>query len=285
MADYKDGYWLSGEELRLHYRDYAGDAAAAPLICLPGLTRNARDFEPVATMLDGRRRMLAVNFRGRGESGYARNAMSYVPLTYVQDVDALLRELNLDGFVLMGTSLGGLVSMLLTPMWKARIRGVILNDVGPEIGEAGLARIRGYVGQGRSFDTWVHAARAIAEAQADIYPDYGLEDWLRMAKRACKLAGNGRIVFDYDMKIAEPFKQPGGEAGTDLWPAFDALKGIPLLILRGETSDILEAPVAAEMVKRHGSATLVTVPRVGHAPSLDEPEAQHAISNFLASRA
>jgi pimeloyl-ACP methyl ester carboxylesterase len=194
---------------------------------------------------------------------------------------SLLRELNLDGFILMGTSLGGLVSMLLTPMWKAKIKGVILNDVGPEIGEAGLARIRGYVGQGRSFDTWVHAARAIAEAQADVYPDYGLPDWLRMAKRACKLASNGRIIFDYDMKIAEPFKQPGGEAGVDLWLAFEAMAGIPLLILRGETSDILEAPVAAEMVKRHGSANLVTVPRVGHAPSLDEMEAVAAIGRFL----
>jgi pimeloyl-ACP methyl ester carboxylesterase len=235
----------------------------------------------VAELLDGSRRVIAVDLRGRGESGYARNAMSYVPLTYVQDVDALLRQLDLPGVVLMGTSLGGLISMLLTPMWKAKIKGMILNDIGPEISEAGLARIRSYVGQGRSFDTWVHAARAIAEAQGDIYPHYTLQDWLRMAKRACKVSGNGRIVFDYDMKIAEPFKQPGGEAGVDLWPAFDALKGTPLLILRGENSDILEAPVAAEMAKRQGRATMVTVPRVGHAPSLDESSAKDAIAKFL----
>jgi pimeloyl-ACP methyl ester carboxylesterase len=281
MAEFSDGYWLSGEELRLHYRDYAGDPGRTPLLCLPGLTRNARDFEPVAELLDGSRRVIAVDLRGRGESGYARNAMSYVPLTYVQDVDALLRQLDLPGVVLMGTSLGGLISMLLTPMWKAKIKGMILNDIGPEISEAGLARIRSYVGQGRSFDTWVHAARAIAEAQGDIYPHYTLQDWLRMAKRACKVSGNGRIVFDYDMKIAEPFKQPGGEAGVDLWPAFDALKGTPLLILRGENSDILEAPVAAEMAKRQGRATMVTVPRVGHAPSLDESSAKDAIAKFL----
>ncbi len=285
MAEYNDGYWLSGEELRLHYRDYPGPSALAPLLCLPGLTRNARDFEPVAQLLDGKRRMIAVDLRGRGESGYARNPMSYVPLTYVQDIDALLRQLDPDGIIFCGTSLGGLISMLLAPMWKGRIRGVILNDVGPEIGEAGLERIRSYVGQGRSFDTWMHAARALAEAQGDIFPDHGLEDWLRLAKRCCKIAGNGRIIFDYDMKIGEPFKQPGGEAGVDLWPAFDALAGIPLLILRGENSDILEKPVAAKMVEKHGSATLVTVPRVGHAPTLDEATAQEAIAAFLAGLA
>jgi pimeloyl-ACP methyl ester carboxylesterase len=165
--------------------------------------------------------------------------------------------------------------------WKDKMKGAILNDVGPEIGSKGADRIRGYVGQGRSFETWMHAARAIAEAQADVYPDNRLEDWLRLAKRTCKIANNGRIVFDYDMKISEPFKLSGGEAGVDLWPAFEAYKEIPLLVLRGETSDILEKPVAAKMVKKHGSATLVTVPRVGHAPSLDEPEAQAAISQFL----
>jgi pimeloyl-ACP methyl ester carboxylesterase len=282
MAEYQDGYWLSGEELRLHYRDYAGPQSRAPLLCLPGLTRNARDFESVADLLGGKRRMISVDLRGRGESGYARNAMSYVPLTYVQDVDLLLRQLDLRQVVLMGTSLGGLVSMLLVPMWRERVKGVILNDIGPEIGAKGLARIRSYVGQGRSFDTWMHAARAIAEAQAGVYPDYGLDQWLRLAKRCCKLSGNGRVIFDYDMKISEPFKQPGGEAGVDLWPAFDALADIPLLILRGATSDILAKPVAAKMVKRHGSATLVTVPRVGHAPSLDEAESQMAIHEFLA---
>jgi pimeloyl-ACP methyl ester carboxylesterase len=270
MAEYQDGYWLSGEELRLHYRDYPGQQSRAPLLCLPGLTRNARDFEPVADLLGGKRRMISVDLRGRGESGYARNAMSYVPLTYVQDVDLLLRQLDLKHVVLMGTSLGGLVSMLLVPMWRERVKGVILNDIGPEIGAKGLERIRSYVGQGRSFDTWMHAARAIAEAQAGVYPDYGLDQWLRLAKRCCKLSSNGRVIFDYDMKISEPFKQPGGEAGVDLWPAFDAL------------SDILEKPVAAKMVKRHGSAALVTIPQVGHAPSLDEAKSQMAIQEFLA---
>ncbi|MEQ1550606.1 alpha/beta hydrolase [Sphingorhabdus sp.] len=281
MAEFEDGYWWSGDELRLHYRDYAGPVTRAPLICMPGLTRNARDFEPVAALLGGKRRMLAIDFRGRGESAYAKDPMTYVPLTYAQDMDVLLRELDLKKFVLCGTSLGGIVSMLLAAQWKDRLAGFILNDVGPEIGKAGAERIRNYVGQGRSFETWMHAARAMAEAQGDIYPGYGLEEWLRFAKRTCKLASNGRIVFDYDMKISEPFKLPGGEAGVDLWPLFAMLEEVPLLVIRGENSDILEKATAAKMVKKSKQATLVTVNATGHAPSLDEPEALSAISDFL----
>jgi pimeloyl-ACP methyl ester carboxylesterase len=281
MAVFEDGYWESADGLRLHYRDYSGPASKAPLICMPGLTRNARDFEPVAEMLGGKRRMIAIEFRGRGDSAYAKDPMSYTPMTYAQDVDLLLRELGLKGFVLLGTSLGGIVSMLLAPTWQDKVKGIILNDVGPEIGVAGLERIRGYVGQGRNFETWMHAARAMSEAQGDIYPAYGLKEWLRLAKRTCKLSSNGRIVLDYDMKISEPFKQTGGEAGIDLWPVYEALAGIPLLILRGETSDILEKAAATKMVKKHKGAKLVTLRGVGHAPSLDEPEAQAAIRDFL----
>jgi pimeloyl-ACP methyl ester carboxylesterase len=282
MAEYQDGYWTSGDELRLHYRDYPGPKSRAPLICMPGLTRNARDFEPVAELLSGKRRMIAIEFRGRGESAYAKDPMSYLPLTYAQDVDLLLRELDLKKFVLCGTSLGGIVSMLLAGQWKDRISGIILNDIGPEIGKAGAERIRSYVGQGRSFETWMHAARAMAEAQGDIYPGYRLEEWLRFAKRTCKLASSGRILFDYDMKIAEPFKLPGGEVGVDLWPVFTALEDVPLLLLRGENSDILEKATAAKMVRKAKQARLVTVKGIGHAPSLDEPEAQAAIAEFLA---
>ena len=282
MADFEDRYWESADGLKLHYRDYSGPASRTPLICMPGLTRNARDFEPIAELLGGKRRIIAIDFRGRGDSGYAKDPMSYMPITYMQDVDALLRELDLKSFITLGTSLGGIVSMLLATMWKDTMKGAILNDVGPEIGAKGAERIRSYVGQTRNFETWMHAARSMAEAHGSVYPDFKLADWLRLAKRTCKLSGNGRIVFDYDMKIAEPFKLPGGETGVDLWPVFESLSAMPLLILRGANSDILEKPVAAKMEKKHGGATLVTIPRVGHAPSLDEPESLEAIKGFLA---
>ena len=281
MASWSDGYWWSSDGLRLHYRDYAGDASRPPILCIPGLTRNARDFEGVAARLAGDWRVICVELRGRGESAYAKNAMSYVPLTYYQDVEALVAELKLERFVLFGTSLGGLITMLLAMSNPTRIAGALLNDIGPVLETRGLDHIRSYVGRARDWPTWLHAARFIAEAQADRYPDWALDDWLVYAKRLCKLTTSGRVVYDYDMRIAEPFKLPGGETGFDLWPAFRALAGAPTLLLRGELSDLLSEETAAQMKAEHPKLEVATVPRVGHAPTLDEPEAAEAIGRLL----
>lgn len=280
--NYTDGFWWSRDELRLHYRDYAGPADKPPVLCFPGLTRNARDYELLAERLAGTWRVIVVEFRGRGESAHAKDPMSYVPLAYLQDVEALLAELEIDKFVAIGTSLGGIVTMLLAGTNAERLAGVVLNDVGPELDPAGLARIRTYVGKGVWHPTWMHAARAVAESNADVYPDFGIEDWLRMAKRLYRVNSSGRIVLDYDMKIAEPFRMPGNETAPDMWSTIDALQGKPLLVVRGERSDILAKPVAAKMAKRVRGAELVTVPRVGHAPTLDEPEAVAGIERLLA---
>lgn len=280
--NYSDGYWWSKDGLRLHYRDYAGPADRPPLLCFPGLTRNARDYEALAERLAGQWRVIAVEFRGRGESGYAKDPMSYVPLVYLQDVEALLAELAITRFVAVGTSLGGIVTMLLAATGADRLAGVVLNDVGPELDPAGLARIRTYVGKSVWYPTWMHAARGLAEANGEVYPDYGVEEWLRMAKRLYRVNSSGRIVLDYDMKIAEPFRVPGNEAGPDLWPTIDALAGRPLLVVRGERSDILSAETAAKMITRIPDAELVTVLRTGHAPTLEEPEAADGIDRLLA---
>ena len=280
--NYSDGYWWSKDGLRLHYRDYAGPADKPPILCFPGLTRNARDYETLAERLLGGWRVIAVEFRGRGESGYAKDPMTYVPLVYLQDVEALLVELGIPKFVAVGTSLGGIVTMLLAATGAARLAGVVLNDVGPELDPAGLARIRTYVGKSVWYPTWMHAARGLAEANGEVYPDYGVEDWLRMAKRLYRVNSSGRIVLDYDMKIAEPFRVPGNEAGPDMWPTIDALAGRPLLVVRGERSDILSADTAGRMIARVPGADLVTVPGVGHAPTLDEYDALAAIERLLA---
>src|SRR5207253_293360 len=198
----------------------------------------------------------------------------YMPLTYLQDVEALIAELKLTRFVLFGTSLGGLITMLLTANGRERIAGALLNDIGPEIETRGLERIRSYVGRSQNWPTWLHAARFLAEAQSDRYPDWGLDEWLVYAKRLCRLTSSGRIVFDYDMRIAEPFKLPLSEAGFDLWPTFRALAGVPSLVVHGGLSDLLSAESVAKMVAEMSSMESVTVPRVGHAPTLDEPEAQ-----------
>jgi pimeloyl-ACP methyl ester carboxylesterase len=278
---YTDGYWWSNDGLRLHYRDYPGDAGRPPLLCIPGLTRNARDYEGLAARFAGAWRVIAVELRGRGESSYAKDPMSYVPLTYLQDLEALFAELKLTRMVAVGTSLGGILSMLLAATDPEKVVGVALNDVGPELDPSGLARIRGYVGRGNWHPTWMHAARALAEANADVYPNYSVEDWLAMAKRLYRLASSGRIVLDYDMKIAEPFRVPGNEAGPDMWRAYDALAGKPVLIVRGERSDILSAATAEKMRARLDGCELVTVPDVGHAPTLDEPEAVAGIERLL----
>jgi pimeloyl-ACP methyl ester carboxylesterase len=282
MAAHEDLHWQSADGLTLHARDYpGGDDGRPPVLCLPGLTRNARDFEDVADRLAGRWRVIAVDLRGRGDSDYARDAASYNPLTYVDDVLALLDTLALPRVVAFGTSLGGLVTMLLALRAPERLAGALLNDVGSEIDPAGLARIRSYVGKPSSFPTWVHAARAVEENNADVYPAFTLDDWLRMAKRLYYVNNAGRIVLDYDMKIAEPFRESGGEAPPDLWPAYEALAGRPVTIVRGARSDVLSASTAERMAASHANAELVTVPDVGHAPTLAETEAAAAIDRLL----
>ncbi|GAA0728544.1 alpha/beta fold hydrolase [Sphingomonas japonica] len=279
---FNDGYWWSNDGLRLHYRDYPGRADRPAVLCIPGLTRNARDFEVLAQRLCGERRVIAVDLRGRGESGYAKDPATYVPMTYLQDVEALIAELALDRFVVIGTSLGGILAMLLAGTERERLAGAVLNDVGPELDPAGLTRIRGYVGKAVWHPTWVHAARALGEANGDAYPGYGIEDWLAMAKRLYRLNSSGRIVLDYDMKIAEPFRLPGNEAGPDMWSAYRAFGERPVLVVRGALSDILAEEPAQRMAQALPSAELVTVAGVGHAPTLDEPEASAAIDRLLA---
>ena len=279
---YMDSYWWSNDGLRLHYRDYAGSADRPVIVCMPGLTRNVRDFEGLAARLSPEWRVITVDFRGRGESAYAKDAMSYVPLTYVQDVERLLTDLKIDRFVAFGTSLGGIVTMLLAATGHAKLAGAVLNDVGPVIEAAGLDRIKGYVGKTSSWPTWIHAARALGETNAVVYPAYKLEDWLAMAKRLYRLTRGGRIVPDYDKNIAEPFRLPGGEAGVDLWPALDAMRDVPSLIVRGALSDVLSDATAVAMKDRLRAADYVTVAGAGHAPTLDEPDAVAAINALLA---
>ena len=285
MADWSDGWWTASDGLRLHYRDYPGGEGAGagrpPILCIPGLTRNARDFEGVADRLKGEWRLICVELRGRGQSEHAKDSMSYVPPVYWQDVEALIAALGLKRFVLFGTSLGGLITMLLALADNKRIAAALLNDIGPVLESGGLDHIRSYVGRSQSWPTWLHAARAICEMQRDRYPDWDMGQWLVYAKRLCRLTAGGRVVFDYDMRIAEPFKAPAGERGFDLWTAFAALKDIPSLVLRGELSDLLSAETVERMLAENPAMEAAIVPRVGHAPTLDEPEAAAAIDRLL----
>ncbi len=280
---YDDATWTSTDGLTLYYRDYAGPDgyAGPPVLCLHGLTRNSRDFADLAEHLAQSRRVIVPEMRGRGQSDYAPTSATYNPLQYVADVEVLLAQQNIDRFISVGTSMGGLMTMLMAAAKPGRIAALVMNDIGPEIDTAGIERIAGYVGQGRSYPTWIHAARSMSSVHGSSFPDYDLEKWLEMAKRTLVVSQNGRISYDYDMAIAEPFKEADGAAPPNLWLAYEALRDVPMVLVRGELSDLLTAETVAQMAARNLAMTSVTVPRVGHAPTLDEPEARAAIDALL----
>ena len=282
MASWDDRYWTSRDGLKLHYRDYAGRADRPPVLCLHGLTRNARDFENLADRLAGEWRVIALDFRGRGLSAHDPMPDRYMPPTYAADVLQLFDELSVDRAVFIGTSLGGLTTMIVAAFAPQRIAGAVLNDVGPELSPEGIERISGYVGKPLLFQDWDEAADTLSAKYGDMHPAYGREEWLRYAKRVCRETGQG-VEFDYDMAIAEPFKQMDSHTASAAaaWPMFRALAGRPVLILRGEHSDLLSADMAGKMRDAIPGAELVTVPNVGHAPDFDEPESIAAVDRLL----
>ncbi len=282
MAAYKDHSIRTPDGLKLHYRDYAGPAELPPILCLPGLTRNCRDFEGVADRLAGAWRVIAPDFRGRGASQYDPDPMNYRPATYVADILKLLDQLGIADAVFFGTSLGGLVTMVLAHGDEERVAGALLNDIGPEVDPRGIERIRSYVGQPQQWADWATAAAAFGGAQRDVFPAWHAADWERFARRTCREQADGSIVLDYDMAIAQPFASANEGTQPNLWPLLGGLKNKPVTVLRGATSDLFADDVAERMITELGEqAELVTVAGVGHAPSLEEPEAVAAIDRLL----
>ncbi|MGI8942807.1 MAG: alpha/beta fold hydrolase [Qipengyuania sp.] len=287
-TSFTDRTWRSADGLSLHFRDYRAQGEMTPgrppVICLHGLTRNGRDFEDLADDLsDQGWRVLAPDVRGRGKSEYAADSATYAVPTYVADLMALLEQEGIERFVSIGTSMGGLMTMVIAATRPDLLAGVVFNDIGPVVESSGLDQIKSYVGQGRSFDSWLHAARELQELHSASYPNFTIDDWLVMAKRGLVLGSNGRIQFDYDMKIAEPiFQADAAAVPPDLWPAFEALEGRPVLLLRGALSTLFSDETFAEMQRRLPDATALTVGGIGHAPTLDEPEVRVAIDALLA---
>ena len=280
MQTWDDRFWTSGDGLKLHYRDYAGPPARPPLLMLHGLTRNSRDFESIAERYAGEWRVIAPDFRGRGGSEWDPQSARYVAGTYAIDILQLLDELHLQQAVFLGTSLGGLVTMIVATVAPDRIAGALLNDVGPELDLSGLDRIKSYVGKPVVFRDWNDAAAKIRERSGDVHPSYGAADWLRFARRICRQTDRG-VEFDYDMTIAEPFQAGNTGEVPDGWPFYRALGGRPVLVLRGGNSDLLSDAAAERMATEIPDVEVVTVPGVGHAPDLDEPESLAAIDRLL----
>lgn len=279
-----DRWYETDDGLAIHARDYtAPDAAAPVVVCLHGLTRNAADFAGLCEHFRGRYRMLAVEQRGRGWSDRDPDASHYQVGRYVQDTLGLLDALAIDSPVLVGTSMGGLMSMLMLAAAPDRYRGAVLNDIGPVVEASGLARIQGYVGKGEPVASWDEAAAVTRASNEDAFPDFQDADWLAFARRLFRQRADGRLELDYDPAIAEPLGASTSTAvPADLWGVFDAMGTTPLLLIRGALSDILAAETVSEMQRRRPDLESVEVPRVGHAPMLDEPEALGAIERFMA---
>lgn len=279
MTTIRDGFFTR-DGLRLHFREYGRRSERPPLLCLHGLTRNARDFDGFARRMARRRHVIALDFRGRGLSKWDPDPSRYLPATYGPDVVALLDHLGIADAVIVGTSLGGIVAMVLAVSDEERVAAAILNDVGPVIEPAGIARVQGYVGAATRFDSWAGAAAAARTINRGLPATWGDAQWEAMARRLFSESANGTITADYDPAIAEPFKS-GAAAPVDLWPLFDALATKPVLVIRGGESDLLSAETLAAMASRSPNVATVSVPGVPHAPDLDEPEAVAAIDAFL----
>ena len=279
--DWVDRSWNSADGIKLHYRDYAGPHDRPPIICIPGLTRNARDFEPVAEHFAGQWRILAIDLRGRGGSGFDPDSANYAPATYVADILKFLDQLGIADAVFLGTSLGGLCTMLLAASDAERIAGALLNDIGPVIDQAGIDRIGSYVGRDTRFASWEAAIDEARHRHEATFPKWGPSEWERYVRRICR-EDQGQIRFDYDMAIADNFVRAAGKPQIDAWPFFKALDGRPVTILRGAHSDLLSEETAQAMVSAIGDVELVTVPDVGHTPNLEEPESIAAIERLLA---
>jgi len=273
--------YRSADGLSLHYVDYDGSDEGIPALCLHGLSRNARDFSELAVRLSKTRRVLALDFRGRGDSQWDDNVVNYQPPTYVADVLTLLAHEELDRVIVVGTSLGGIVGVGLAQVQPERIAGIVLNDIGPVIDPEGLARIGRYVGVNATWRDWQEAAATLQSVNKVVYPDFSEEDWLTYAQNTCRQHEDGSVSQDYDPAIAQGFAE-SSESNVDLWPVFEAIADIPALVLRGELSDLLSEQTVAAMMARWSKLEAVTVPNRGHVPTLNEPAAVSAIEAFVA---
>ena len=284
MKPYNDIWYQSHDGHRLYARDYWDQKSEDTLVCIPGLTRNAADFSLFCEYASSQFRVIVVDLRGRGNSAYDPEPINYRPENYIQDVLSLIESLKLESLVLLGTSLGGIVSMLMAPMLGERLRGVVLNDIGPDIEVGGVERIRGYVSDAKPAENWAQAIERTRNLHGRFFPDMDDAEWEHFTRNIYREDDRGRPVHNYDPNIAMPFVSASSDAPPpDLWPAFQGLSEVPTLVLRGEYSDILSTEGVRKMVALKPDLQTVEVPRVGHAPTLAETDAQRAIEQFLKS--
>lgn len=284
---YVSRFVTTQDGLKIHVRDY-GDRSAPglPVVCLPGLTRTGADFDPLATNLMANaaqpRRIVAIDYRGRGQSDYDRNPDNYNVTIELADVLAVLTALGIGPAVFVGTSRGGILAMLLALARPTAIAGTVLNDIGPVIEPRGLVRIKSYVGklpQPKNLEEGAEVLRRLFGAQfSKLSPD----DWIAFARRSFK-EQDGRLAPDYDVKLAKTLAGIDvGRTLPPLWKEFDALRHRPLMVIRGANSDVLSPATVQAMRARRPDIETVEVADQGHAPLLAEEAIIRRIATFLA---
>jgi pimeloyl-ACP methyl ester carboxylesterase len=279
-------YWFdSYDGLRLHSRVYAAPTAGAPVVlCLHGLMRNGRDFEELAAHLAARHRVIVPDVRGRGLSARDPDFNNYHIPVYLKDALTLLAGLGAVRVTVIGTSMGGLMAMLLAVTQPGLVARMVLNDVGPEVDLQGLERIRGYAGKAAPVRSWPEAIAQVRSTYGAAWPGLSEERWEKIARLSYRANAQGLPEVDADPRIAEQLRNTAA-AAPDLWPLWGALAKVPILAIRGAQSDILSAATLARMQREKPDLKVLTVANRGHAPMLDEPESVAAIDEFLAGPA
>jgi hypothetical protein len=262
---------------RVAYTEWGENTDKPPIICVHGLTRNGRDFDWLAKALQDERRVLCPDIVGRGQSDHLADPSLYGYPQYLSDMTALIARSGAAEVDWVGTSMGGLIGMLLAAQPNSPIRRLVINDVGPFLSLSALQRIATYAGQDVFFDDFA----ALEAHMRKIYIPFGIRndaDWQRLAKTSVVILPDGRLTLNYDTAIAANFKAL--KADVDLWPFYDKIR-CPTLVLRGAQSDILTDAVTTDMTKRGPKAERIDFENVGHAPALIDIDQITAIKNFL----
>ncbi len=281
---WKDVFTTSKDGLRLYARDYGYRLSPlTPVVCLPGLTRNSKDFHELAMHLSPKRRVLCLDYRGRGRSEYDRNYKNYTPLTEVTDTLDVMTAAGISHAIVVGTSRGGILAMVMAVLRPTVLKGVVLNDIGGEIAIEGILRIAGYVGNMPDPKNWNEAVLTLKKVAQAHFPTLPEDEWITFARNTFRDV-NGKPKSDYDPALRHTLPKIISSSDAripPLWPYFNALKNIPTLVIRGENSDLLTAETLEKMHQAHENMVSLTLKNRGHTPFLNEIQAVAAIDRLI----
>jgi pimeloyl-ACP methyl ester carboxylesterase len=282
----RERFLAAPDNLQLYYQDW-GDPVwpATPVLCLPGLVRNSRDFGPLARRLSDPaagtpRRVIAPDMRGRGRSARDANWRSYSGRTYLDDIRHLLAALGIERTIVVGISMGGLLGIAMATAMPTMLAGLVVDDAGPEIGTSGSGRILQYISADRPQADWQAAASHLRA----MLPNLSLrtdEEWLDFARATFVKGDDGKLHFDWDTNIVRPLRAEMAGEGVNLWNLWRAVGAKPTLVIRGGVSDILSAETLARMQAEKPDLVHFTLPGVGHAPTMNEPPVREVLDGFL----